>query len=114
MVWIKYQPDPVSRLHVYDLETRTSRPLVLSDGTQITCFLELFGDDALLVEGTRIYSLEDGKLLGIIDTSRVRGHLSLSTRGSGVYWSGNRVVLNTVEETERGEVWRLYTLRLGQ
>jgi|GEM_PF-2419477 len=113
VVWIQHLPNYKTELRVYDLETRTSRPLVLSDGTQITCFLELFGDDALLVKGTRIYSLEDGRLLGVIDTSTVKGRLSLSTLGSAVYMSGNRVVLSTIEESTSGEsIWRLYTLQV--
>ncbi|MGC9023535.1 MAG: hypothetical protein ACP5NB_01670, partial [Chloroflexia bacterium] len=115
VVWIRHLPNYETELRVYDLETRTDRPLILSDGRRITSFLELFGDNALLVEGTTIYSLEDGRLLGVIDTSAVKGHLSLTTSGSGVYVSGNRVVLSTEEESASGEVIsRLYTLQLGR
>ncbi|MGC9023533.1 MAG: hypothetical protein ACP5NB_01660 [Chloroflexia bacterium] len=107
VVWIKYQPDPVSQLHVYDLETRADRPLVLGDGRQIWKFLDLFGEDALLKWGT-IYSLESGAVLGTLDTAAVEGSVYR------VYVSGNRVTLSTVQDTASGSVWRLYTLQLGR
>lgn len=107
VVWIKYQPDPVSQLHVFDLETRTDRPLVLGGGKQIWKFLDLFGEDALLKWGT-IYSLENGAVLGILDTSTVEGVLYR------VYVFGNRMALSTVQDTANGSVWRLYTLQLGR
>ena len=108
VVWIKYQPDPVSQLHVFDLETRTDQPLILSDGRQIYKFLDLFGDHALFKNG-RIYSLESGAVLGTLDLSAVRGMVYR------VYASGNRVVLGTGEEGAGGKTFsRLYTLQLGR
>lgn len=106
-VWIRLQPDPVSQLHVYDLENHMDRPLVLGDKTSVGAFLEPFGNNALIVPGGRIYSLEDGNLFATIDLSKLKGFIVRA------YVSGNRVVLQTQEDTAGIEdVFHLYTLQL--
>lgn len=117
VVWIKYQPDPVSQLHVFNLETRADSPLILSDGRQVRKFLQLFGEDSLIVQGAGetvqqwfVYSLDDGQLLSVIDTSAL-GRAIVVYR---VYMSGSYITLNAFKESESGDVWSLYILQLSR
>ncbi|MGC8947519.1 MAG: hypothetical protein ACP5N6_15365 [Anaerolineae bacterium] len=104
VVWIGCQPDPVSQLHIFDLETRTSWPLVLSKPTSTPV---TFGEDALRV-GESIYSLEDGRLLATIDTSALKGDVM------AVFVSGDRVLVWTFQGDVGGNICHLYRLQVTQ
>ena len=90
-------------LYVYDLESRNEWPLPLN---YVCSGLEPFGDDALVVRGTLVYSLEDGSLLGTIDTSAMEGDVGK------VFVSGNRVLVQTIKEEFGGSTFPLYTMQL--